>query len=110
MKKVQNQVFPLASSTGRTALITGIVKGTVSTSETTNAIIHDLQPRRNKKPVVVNGAYFESVTAAAQAIVKAKDNYKNKDEYMKRVQCEQKRIAYKCNQDCWEGYFWSEKC
>ena len=108
MNKVQNTVFPLASSIHRAALITSIVAGATGKDEAEAAVLHDLQPRRHKKPVVAEGIYFESVTAAAKALVARRVRKASKETFFRIVQSEQKRIARMCTEDCWEGYYWAE--
>ena len=108
MKKVQNLVFPLASSANRAELINGLMDGVIKHSEAQAALVLDLSPRPHKKPVVAEGTYFPSVTDAAKAIVAQRLKNVSKDIFFKAVQSEQKRISRWCSQDCWEGYYWAE--
>lgn len=104
--KITNTVFPLASSANRIALLLGIVAGTVDNTEIEHAVLLDSSPRNTRKPVRAEGIYFDSVTDAAKVLVTMRHARLNKNEFYRLVELERKRIARKCSQDCWEGYYW----
>lgn len=106
--KVSNTHYPLTSSANRIALLVGITAGTVKRPEVEAAVLKDSEKRAYRKPVVAEGIRFESVTDAAKSIVSNRSSRLNKYNFFRAVQSEQKRIARMCNQDCWEGYYWSE--
>jgi hypothetical protein len=106
--KVTNNVFPLASSANRIALLTGILSGTVGDREVEAAVLKDTEKRKRKKPVVAEGIYFDSVTDAARYMVNKSHARLKKDDYFDLVQSNLKRISRMCSQDCWEGYYWAE--
>lgn len=106
--KIVNNVFPLAISSNRIALLTGILSGTVGDREVEAAVLKDTEKRAHRKPVVAEGIYFESVTEAAKVLVTTRTGRMTKDTFFRAVQSEQKRIARKCTQDCWDGYYWAE--
>jgi len=108
MLKVENPVFPLASSSNRIALLTGIVAGTVGKAEITKAVLKDTERRKHKKPVVAEGMYFDSVTDAARFLVSKGVRGLHKDVYFDLVQSKMKKISRMCTQDCWAGYYWAE--
>ena len=108
MLKVENTVFPLASSSNRVALLTGIVAGTVGKAEITEAVLKDTLRRKHKKPVVAEGMYFDSVTDAARFLVSRCVRSTNNNVYFDLVQSKMKSISRMCTQDCWEGYYWAE--
>lgn len=106
--KVQNTVFPLATSANRIALLTGILAGTVGDREVEAAVLKDTEARRRTKPVVAEGIRFDSVTNAAKHIVLSQHKRMPKDVFYRSVQSQIKRISRMCSQDCWEGYYWAE--
>ena len=104
--KIVNNVFPLASSANRIALLTGIVAGTVGDKEVEAAVLKDTEARLRAKPVRAEGLYFASVTEAAKTLVTAEHGRLDKDTYYRKVQSRIKKISRMCNEDCHDGYFW----
>jgi hypothetical protein len=104
--KIVNNVFPLASSANRIALLTGIIAGTVGDREVEAAVLKDTESRLRTKPVRAEGLYFASVTEAAKTLVTAEHGRLDKDTYYRKVQARIKKISRMCNEDCHEGYFW----
>lgn len=104
--KIVNNVFPLASSANRIALLTGIVAGTVGDKEVEAAVLKDTEKRRRSKPVRAEGLYFASVTEAAKTLVTAEYGRLDKNTYYRAVQARIKKISRMCNEDCHDGYFW----
>lgn len=100
MLKTTPHAFPLASQAARVALPLGVLDGNVQAQEVRAAVAQDVLPRPHRKPVVADGMHFISVTAAAKFFVQ-RDSYSN-------VSAMCKAIARKCNEDCWEGYYWAE--
>lgn len=99
MHKVTHTQFKLASQAGRVALLLGVLDGTVGEPEIKDAIARDVEPRAYRKPVVAAGMWFPSVNSAAR--------YLSLQEKHMEVQSLAKLIARKCNEDCWEGFYWS---
>lgn len=109
--KTTNTIFNLAQSASRVALLVGITAGTVCSREIEAAVLADVEPRRHKKPVVAEGVRYESVTAAAKALVTARSSTAlrmRKEVFFSLVQSEQKRISRLCTKDVTVGYYWSE--
>jgi hypothetical protein len=104
--KIVNNVFPLASSANRIALLTGIVAGTVGDKEVEAAMLKDSESRRRAKPVRAEGIYFASVTEAAKVLVTNQYGRLDKDTYYRKVQAKIKQISRMCTEDCHDGYFW----
>lgn len=104
--KIVNNVFPLASSANRIALLTGIIAGTVGDKEVEAAVLKDTEARRRSKPVCAEGLYFASVTEAAKFLVTAENGRLNKDTYYRKVQARVKKISRMCTEDCFDGYYW----
>lgn len=103
--KIVNNVFPLASSANRIALLAGIAAGTVDTNEIEAAVLKDTEKRVRSKPVRAAGIYFASVTDAAKFLVSA-DSRMDKDTYYLKVQAKRKKISSMCTADCYHGYYW----
>lgn len=108
MKKALNITFPMASSAHRIAIVSGMLAGTVEKEEAMQEVLHDMTPRAHKKPVVAEGQRYDSVTDAAKFLVLVRGGRSSKEQFFRAVQCEQKRIARLCTQDCWDGYYWAE--
>jgi hypothetical protein len=108
MKKIVPTEFPLAQSANRVALLCGVVAGTVDRAEVEAAVINDTLPRPYKKAVCAEGQYYRSITEAARSRVLARNSRMNKERYRLAVQAEAKQIARMCDQDCWNGYYWTE--
>lgn len=108
--KTLNTTFPLAQSANRIALLVGITAGTVSTAEIESHVLHDTIKRKRSKPVVAEGQWYKSITAASYDIVSMRASSKRltKMEYTKVVKSEQQRISRLCTADCWEGFYWAE--
>ena len=100
MLKVSPKTFPLASSAMRLALIGGMLEGMVSAEEVKHHMVLDAEKRPHRKPVVAAGMWFPSVAAAAR--------YLSTSDTHAEVSNLAKMISRKCNEDCWEGFYWSE--
>lgn len=107
VKKVTNQLYPLARSANRLSLLTGVLGNTVSREEIEQAMTIDLIPRQPVKPVVAENIRFESVTDAAKFLTKS-PRRQSKDQYFDAVCSMRLKISRMCTQDCWEGYYWAE--
>lgn len=101
MLKATPKQFPLTQSAMRLALIGGMLEGMVSAEEAKHHMLLDIEKRPHRKPVVAWGQYFPSTTAAAQWAIKKRLDSGSVDNV-------RQRIARKCNDDCWEGFYWSE--
>jgi hypothetical protein len=104
--KIVNNVFPLASSANRIALLSGVLSGTVGDREVEAAMLKDSESRRRDKPVRAEGIYFASVTEAAKVLVTNQYGRLDKDTYYRKVQAKIKQISRMCTEDCHDGYFW----
>ena len=60
------------------------------------------------RPVMVENTRFASITDGARYLAGRRSAYANKREYTLAVQRNIKQITKKCNQDCWDGYYWAE--
>jgi len=98
--KVTPKVFPLISTTGRVALLTGITAGTVTLAEVEHAVLRDLEARPYRKPVVARGQRYPSITAAAEALAGRFATHRE-------IKAWQVTIANKCNADNVVGYYWA---
>jgi homoserine kinase len=100
-KKVKAAHFPLATQSGRVALLTGVLAGVVGKDELQQAVTQDVQRRQYRKPCVSYGIRYDSVSEAARAAgaVGARAHL-----FPNMV----KNISRWCTQDCWEGFYWCE--
>lgn len=104
--------FPLNTVAGRTALLISITAGIVTSSEVEAAVFKDNEPRPRRRPVVVEGMRFESVTEAANWLKAARpDLWRNSVAARERDQHRItrnliSRIRNWCNADNVEGYYW----
>ena len=100
--KIVPERFPLASQANRIALLTGVLCGYVSKDEIKAALTQDAKPRPHRKPVVAFGKFFISVSAAARwRMNQPGGKEKTENTWVKY-------ISRRCEQDCWEGFYWSE--
>lgn len=60
------------------------------------------------RPVVVENTRFASITDGARYLAGRKTSYANKKLYNRAVASKIKAITRKCDQDCWDGYYWAE--
>lgn len=104
--KIVNNVFPMASSANRLALLSGVLSNTVDKREIETVMLKDSEPRLRSKPVRAEGLYFASVTEAAKTLVTAEYGRLDKDTYYRKVQARVKKISRMCTEDCHDGYFW----
>ncbi len=105
--KVVPQVFPLNTVAGRVGLIAGITAGTVSRAEVEAAVLHDVEPRNRRKPVVVEDIRFSSITNAALYLMR-QEKVKQGMAFTRRLDTLKHTIANWCNADTVPGYYWSE--
>lgn len=98
--KVIHPSFNLSTVMGRTVFLTGVAMGTVPTAYIQAVVNEDNQRRPYRKPVVAYGKRYPSVTEAAIA----NSSFVGR----KAVNAMQKNIARWCNEDCHEGFYWSE--
>lgn len=99
--KVVYPKFNLSTVAGRVGLLCGLTAGTVSREEVEHAVLADTEKRPYRKPVVAYGQRFESITAAAEWAC-------HLNATLNELKTEQARIRKLCNDDCWEGFYWSE--
>lgn len=66
-RRIKPVTFPLASSTTRISLFTGLLANPKNLREVVEeALMHDSSPRMHTKPVVAFGQRFDSVNSAAR--------------------------------------------
>lgn len=107
-KKVTPQQFKLTTQAGRMGLLLGISAGTVLRKELEVVALQDAEKRPYRKPVVVEDIRFDSVTEAAEYLLKQHMRRYKVIDVARKLDCYQHMIARKCNQDCWAGYYWAE--
>lgn len=99
--RIRPQQFPLASSSWRVALLTGVLAGTVQPQEIQHHLALDVEPRPRQKPVMVWNQRFPSIQAAAE--------WCQRQPWGRRRSLASLRheIRRACDQDCWENYYWT---
>lgn len=100
--RVQHQVFPLKQRAARIALLSAILEGFSSPDEVRYNISIEAEPEPRRKPVVAWGRRYESVTAAAQW-AQAQPGWARP----RSLSGWRAWIRRQCDEDCWEGFYWS---
>lgn len=103
--RVEHAVFPLASSDTRIAVMVGLCGGTVTREEVEHLTLTDTVARPYRKPVVVEGVRYASVTEAATKLIERSKLRVSHDQYRTEHQRRVKMIARAANMP-FSGIYW----
>ena len=105
---VAAQHYPLAKSVNRVALLLNIHAGLITQEQLEEATVQDSVPRTRSKPIVAYGVRYESITAAARAMVMQRKTRWDKDDYCAALSNQKQRLTRLCNAGTYTGVYWSK--
>lgn len=107
MEVAHNEVFPLASSSHRIALLLAVREGQHTIPQIDAELLQDCKLRKRAKPIVAYGVRYSSITNAAKALLLQRKERWNKDDYYSALNNQKQRLTRLCNEGPVTGVYWS---
>lgn len=106
--KASYRISPLNTVLGRTMFLTGLQTGAIPLTYIKPTMAMDNEARPYRKPVVVEDIRFDSITEAAEYLLKKEIRRYKVIDVPRKMDCLKHQITRWCNADNVEGYYWAE--